>query len=114
MNDYLFSYGTLQQEDVQRRLFGRLLVGTRDVLPGYKLLPVKITDLAFLAKGESDTQLTLAVSACPADTVEGMVFDVSEDELCLADTYEPAAYERERVDLASGRLAWVYAIPEQS
>ena len=31
----LFSYGTLQQDDVQRATFGRLLTGQRDTLPGY-------------------------------------------------------------------------------
>lgn len=31
----LFSYGTLQQENVQRATFGRLLDGTPDALMGY-------------------------------------------------------------------------------
>jgi hypothetical protein len=32
----LFSYGTLQQEDVQWSTFGRLLEGQRDELPGFE------------------------------------------------------------------------------
>ena len=31
----LFSYGTLQQENVQKSLFGRSFAGTPDALPGY-------------------------------------------------------------------------------
>ena len=33
----LFSYGTLQQPDVQLSTFGRLLQGRRDELPGFEL-----------------------------------------------------------------------------
>ena len=41
--------------------------------------------------------------------VPGMVFEVTDAELALADEYEePALYTRIRVTLASGREAWVY------
>ena len=33
----LFSYGTLQLEEVQKALFGRILMGMKDRLPGYKV-----------------------------------------------------------------------------
>ena len=32
---WLFSYGTLQQDEVQLATFGRLLEGRKDALPGY-------------------------------------------------------------------------------
>ena len=38
----------------------------------------------------------------------GTVFEVSEDELARADTYEVDAYRRVAVTLASGLAAWVY------
>jgi hypothetical protein len=41
--------------------------------------------------------------------VGGMVFVISDEELALADRYEPAGYERVATKLASGRPAWVYA-----
>src|SRR5688500_3830955 len=47
MTEYLFSYGTLQQADVQTRLFGRLLQGEPDTLPGYRVVPIEIRDEAF-------------------------------------------------------------------
>ena len=38
-----------------------------------------------------------------------MVFEVSDDELALADRYErTASYERIEATLASGTRAWVY------
>ena len=40
----LFSYGTLQQREVQLATFGRALVGTPDVLRGHRLTPLTIRD----------------------------------------------------------------------
>jgi len=40
----LFSYGTLQQEDVQLSTFGRLLEGQRDELLGFEQSLVRIED----------------------------------------------------------------------
>lgn len=40
----LLSYGTLQQREVQLATFGRELVGTADVLRGYRLTQLAICD----------------------------------------------------------------------
>ena len=106
MNEYLFSYGTLQKAEVQLQLFGRLLNGSADSLAGYKTSEVEISDEAFLAKGEQSVQLTVIQS--DGDKIDGMVFDVSLDELTHADKYEPVEYERVEVMLASGKQAWIY------
>ena len=45
----LFSYGTLQQENVQLSTFGRLLQG-RDELPGFEQSLVRIEDPQVAAK----------------------------------------------------------------
>ena len=42
----LFSYGTLQHEDVQLSTFGRKLDGEKDLLLGYEPSLVKISDAA--------------------------------------------------------------------
>ncbi|WP_371319933.1 gamma-glutamylcyclotransferase family protein [Variovorax sp. dw_308] len=47
--EWLFSYGTLQLEPVQRATFGRLLSGQPDSLPGYRLEQVAIRDAAVVA-----------------------------------------------------------------
>ena len=41
---FLFSYGTLQQEDVQLATFGRRLAGAADALVGYRQSMVEIDD----------------------------------------------------------------------
>lgn len=106
MKENLFSYGTLQKGEIQLKLFGRLLDGAKDILIGYKLSTIEIKDESFLAKGEDKNQLTLLSSK--TDVVEGTVFEISVEELLLADKYEPENYKRVKVALESGKDAWIY------
>ena len=108
MKENLFSYGTLQKKNVQLELFGRLLNGTKDILKGYKLSSIEIKDEAFLAKGEEKFQKTLVPTKNDADIINGTVFEISEEELRLADKYEPDNYQRIKVALQSGKEAWIY------
>ena len=109
MKEYLFSYGTLQKDKVQLDLFGRLLDGAKDILQGYKLSPIEIKDEKFLAKGEEKFQLTVIATNNKNDSIEGSVLELSEEELLLADKYEPRNYKRIKVMLQSGKEAWIYA-----
>jgi gamma-glutamylcyclotransferase (GGCT)/AIG2-like uncharacterized protein YtfP len=105
--ELLFSYGTLQQEEVQRASFGRKLAGVRDALPGWRQELVEITDPEVLAKsGERFHPIVLPGGA--ADRVEGTAFEITPAELAAADRYEVADYKRVAVTLLSGRNAWVY------
>lgn len=113
MKEYLFSYGTLQKEKVQIELFGRILEGTGDTLRGYKISTIEITDESFLSKGGQKNQLTAIISKDKNDSIEGTVFEITEEELLLADKYEPDGYKRVTVVLASGKQAWVYVTVEQ-
>jgi len=51
----LFSYGTLQEENVQRSTFGRLLQGQRDELLGFEPSSVKIEDPQLAARMSTDS-----------------------------------------------------------
>jgi Gamma-glutamyl cyclotransferase, AIG2-like len=106
MNEYLFSYGTLQKETVQLELFGRHLTGSKDILEGYMLAPIEIKDESFLSKGDQKNQLTAIQSV--GDIIEGIVFKISMKELLKSDDYEPENYERIKVALQSGKEAWIY------
>ena len=108
MKEYLFSYGTLQQNKTQLDLFGRLLTGSKDILKGYKVLPIEIKDPAFLSKGEQKDQ-RIAMISNGNDSIEGTVLEVTTEELIVADSYEPEDYARVKVMLESGTQAWVYA-----
>ena len=104
----LFSYGTLQQQNVQLATFGRLLKGAPDALVGFKQELVAITDPDVLAKSGKDVHPIVMQSENSADRVEGTVFELTAAELAAADAYEVADYERIAVTLASGAGAWVY------
>ena len=109
MNEYLFSYGTLQKEQVQLALFGRALTGDRDILKGFRRDAIEITDELFLSKGEEKEQTIAVHSDDLNDLIEGMAFELSMEEISIADKYEPLDYKRVKVKLESGKEAWVYA-----
>ncbi|MCX5210047.1 gamma-glutamylcyclotransferase [Kitasatospora sp. NBC_00240] len=104
----LFSYGTLQSEQVQRSRFGRLLDGRPDALPGFRVTMVEITDPEVIAASGTDRHPLVLPSDEPGDLVEGSLFEVTAEELAAADDYEVDDYARHEVRLASGTTAWVY------
>jgi gamma-glutamylcyclotransferase (GGCT)/AIG2-like uncharacterized protein YtfP len=104
----LFSYGTLQQDNVQLTVFGRRLDGQRDAIAGYRLDYLTIADPDVIATSGSDRHPVLRPTAGPDAAVEGAVFWISERELAAADDYEVADYQRIEVPLRSGMTAWVY------
>ncbi|MGE0742763.1 MAG: gamma-glutamylcyclotransferase family protein [Hyphomonadaceae bacterium] len=104
----LFSYGTLQQENVQIATFGRLLKGAPDALVGFRQELVEITDPDVLAKSGERFHPIVSRSGNDADHVSGMVFEITARELAAADEYEVDDYVRVEAPLASGLSAWVY------
>jgi gamma-glutamylcyclotransferase (GGCT)/AIG2-like uncharacterized protein YtfP len=106
--EWLFSYGTLQQPQVQLDTFGRLLHGQIDVLLGYQLAQLKITDPAVLASSGQSFHPILRQSENLAHQVSGTVFALSAAELAAADSYEVDEYKRIAITLMSGQTAWVY------
>lgn len=99
----LFSYGTLQQKNVQVQTFGRELEGEKDILLGFNLSKIKIKDEAVIKTSGTNIHPILMVSENPTDVVHGTVFEITKDELLLADKYEVAEYMRISVSLQSGK-----------
>ena len=94
----LFTYGTLRDPATQERLLGRLLGdGAPDTLRGYTL--------ARLRGIHSD--YTVARPQ-PGSTVQGRLYQVTDEELALLDDYEGEAYQRVSVTLMSKTRAWLY------
>lgn len=105
----LFSYGSLQQEEVQFSTFGRRLKGLRDALPGYEQSSVKIDEPLMVATIGRTHHANAMFNGNGESCVPGMVFEITEAELASVDDYEIAfSYERVEAMLASGRIAWVY------
>ena len=108
MKEYLFSYGTLQKEKVQLELFGRILQGSKDILKGYRVSTIEIKDESVLSKSEQKYHLIAIFSKDKNDFIEGTVFQITEEELFMADQYETDDYKRVEVRLESGKTAWIY------
>jgi hypothetical protein len=79
---------------VQLATFGRELEGRQDSLPGYARSMVEIADPDVIAASGATHHPIVAFTGNPADSVEGMVFSISETELAAADDYEVDDYKR--------------------
>lgn len=107
----LFSYGTLQNKNVQIANFGRELTGCEDALPGYARRVVGIADPKIAALTGESHYTNVEPSSNPEDAVIGTAFEITEQELAAADRYEEGAeYRRILVALRSGHQAWVYIL----
>lgn len=107
--EYLFSYGSLQDEAVQLATFGRKLSGSSDTLPGYRTFRIEIQDKTAAAASGADFYMNAEFTGRQSDSVAGMRFSVTKQELEHADVYEKGAnYERIMVTLKSGMQSWLY------
>lgn len=105
----LFSYGTLQQKEVQIANFGRELSGSKDTLQGYVVGEIEITDERVLRESGKAIHPILRFSGNVHDEVAGTVFEITDAELAQADDYEVDDYVRIEAKLKSGKTAWIYA-----
>jgi gamma-glutamylcyclotransferase (GGCT)/AIG2-like uncharacterized protein YtfP len=104
----LFSYGTLQQREVQLANYGRELDGHSDTLAGYRLEQISIDDPQVVRLSGKSVHVIARQTGNADDQVAGTLFDLTDAELRATDDYEVAAYSRIEVRLESGRSAWVY------
>lgn len=95
---YLFTYGTLQDEAVQWEHFERKLVGVQDALPYYKIAVEKV----------ANAYPNVIYTGNKEDSVSGIIYLLTNTEIVKADAYEGQAYHRIEVELASERKAWLY------
>jgi gamma-glutamylcyclotransferase (GGCT)/AIG2-like uncharacterized protein YtfP len=100
----LFAYGSLQNEDVQKDLFGRILEGTSEKLIGYIIKKIQIEEEFGLVYYPIITETRNS-----EDTIEGMVYAISAQELHQSDLYEGLHYKRVEVQVQSNQTAWAYS-----
>lgn len=105
---YLFSYGTLQKEQVQLETFGRILQGEKDSLSGFKLDMLEITDPEVLRKSGQKYHPVLEFSGNTDDEIEGILFEVTDAEILQADEYEVDDYKRIETVFKSGNRGFIY------
>ena len=104
----LFSYGTLQQREVQLATYGRKLEGSPDALLGYALAALVIDDPHVVEVSGLEVHSIARPTGNPADRIAGVLFELTDAELQATDEYETGAYSRIEATLESGRKAFVY------
>lgn len=96
--EYLFTYGTLQDEIIQAAVYSRRLSGSPDILKGFRISDHKV----------AGTYPVIIKTDEAADSVRGVVYMVTNKELLKTDAYEGVGYQRLRATLESGKECWVY------
>jgi Gamma-glutamyl cyclotransferase, AIG2-like len=107
----LFSYGTLQQSNVQVATFGRHLEGRPDILPGFAITALIITDPEVIAISGAAMHTIAYPTGDSSDHIPGSVFAITAAEIEAADAYEVSA-ARIEVELLSGAKAFAYVKAE--
>ncbi len=108
MKHFLFSYGTLQLKEVQLDTYGRLLTGSPDSLTGYVLGELRIKDANVVNISGKSIHPVAIKTGRSEDRIEGVIFEITEDELLQTDEYEDIDYIRVMETFNSGRSAWIY------
>ena len=83
---------------MQSRVIGRVVSGAPDVLDEFFKSQIAMSDGVFPL-----------VIPRHGHSVDGLVLEVTAEELARMDIYETTAYRRVRVLLRSGLESWVYA-----
>lgn len=107
---YLFSYGTLQKEKVQQETFGRKLEGINDEIENYSLEKLEIKDKEVLESSQQQYHPIAIPSKLKTDSIKGVIFELTEDELMQSDRYEVSDYKRVWEVFKSGRKSWIYIL----
>jgi hypothetical protein len=77
----LFSYGTLQQEQVQVATFGRVLEGQQDELVGFEPSSVRIEDPQVVAASGRTHHANVTFNGRDDSRVGGTVFEITDDDI---------------------------------
>jgi len=97
MKNKLLIYGTLMKPEIQKEVIGRAIKGVPDSLGGYKKSKIEI-----------DGEIYPVIIPGKNGKIDGMVIEITDEELQKIDEYETEFYKREIVTLASGVSAWTY------
>lgn len=102
--EQLFAYGTLKNKDIQEIIFGRILKGIPETLVGYIIKEIQIEEEFGL-----QTYPIIVQTQNKDNIIEGILYQISEQELLKSDIYEGKYYKRIEVLLQSNQKAWVYS-----
>jgi gamma-glutamylcyclotransferase (GGCT)/AIG2-like uncharacterized protein YtfP len=105
----IFSYGSLQQEAVQRSIYGRALHGEPDEMLDCVRTQIEVPKWHKAAATGLTHYATVTFLPGSGSRVPGTLLELTDAELVVTDGYEQdSEYVRVTAALASGRRVWVY------
>jgi gamma-glutamylcyclotransferase (GGCT)/AIG2-like uncharacterized protein YtfP len=109
----VFSYGSLQEEAVQRSIYGHVLRGEPDELLHCRRERIVVPPWHKAAAAGVTHYQNVIFEPGSDGRVKGTALELTEAELIASDEYEREAnYVRVPATLASGRPVWVYVNAE--
>jgi gamma-glutamylcyclotransferase (GGCT)/AIG2-like uncharacterized protein YtfP len=94
----VFVYGTLTDQKILKNIIGRNVSGIPITLDGYDgSKKIIIENESYLA-AEKNIECS----------IQGLLIEITSEELETLDVYETDAYKRKEVELTNGIKAWIY------
>ena len=94
----LFVYGTLAIGETLKNIIDRDVPGIPVRLDGYDGSKMVIIESESYPAAEKNIECS----------IQGLLIEVTSEELEKLDVYETDAYKRKEVELTNGKKAWVY------
>ena len=94
----LFVYGTLAIGETLKNILDRDVPGIPATLDGYDGSKMVIIENESYPAAEKNIECS----------IQGLLIEVTSEELEKLDVYETDAYKRKEVELANGKKSWVY------
>ena len=94
----LFVYGTLAIGETLKNILDRDVPGTPATLDGYDGSKMVIIESESYPAAEKNIECS----------IQGLLIEITSEELQKLDVYETDAYKRKEVELTDGKKAWVY------
>ena len=94
----LFVYGALTAGETRKDVLGRDVPGIPATLDGYDGSKTITIENESYPAAEKNTEYW----------IQGLLIEVTSEELEKLDVYETDAYKRKEVELIDGKKAWVY------
>lgn len=93
----IFAYGTLMSPEIQKKIFGRELIGENRSLKWYTISKINIDGIDY-------PNIIPSID----DVVKGKLYQLTNQELAIADDYEGDEYNRIKIKFLDNISAWVY------
>ena len=94
----LFVYGTLTTGETLKNILGRVVHSMPATLDGYDGSKTITIENESYPAAEKNTECS----------IQGLLIEVTSEELEKLDVYETDAYKRKEVELTNGKKAWIY------